>query len=59
VVQHVRGVVSVREIADLIDHEHVRPHVRRERLAQASFSACGGEVQPRRTRSWSAAHICS
>ncbi len=44
VVEDVRGVWAVREIADLIDHEHVRADVADERFTEAAVAARGGEV---------------
>ena len=44
VVQDVRRVGAVREVADLVDDEHVRPHVAHEGLAQRAFARRGGEI---------------
>jgi hypothetical protein len=44
VVEDVGRVGAVGEVADLVDDEHVRPHVGRECLAHLAIAACGGEV---------------
>ena len=44
VIEDVRCVVAVREIAHLVDDEDVRSEIRVERLSHASVSARNGEV---------------
>ncbi len=42
--EDVGGIRAVGEVADLVDHEHVRVHVLRERLAQPTEATGGGEI---------------
>ena len=42
--EHVGGVVAVREVADLVDDEHVRFEVARERFAKPTVTTRAREV---------------
>jgi hypothetical protein len=44
VIEDVRSVVAIGEIANLIDNQDVGAHVGCDRLAHLSFPACSGEV---------------
>ena len=45
--QHVRGVVAVGEVADLVDDQHVRPHVARHGFAQLQQKLGAQRGEPR------------
>ena len=50
--EHVGGVGAVGEIADLVDDEHGRMRVGRQRLRELPGAKRGGEIVDERRRPW-------